>query len=62
MIGPDGNQVGVMSSQEAVALAKRYGVDLVEIAATAKPPVCRIVDYGKYQYEQSKKQKEQNDI
>lgn len=59
MIGPDGNQVGVMSSQEAVALAKRYGVDLVEIAATAKPPVCRIVDYGKYQYEQSKKQKEQ---
>ncbi len=59
VIGPDGNQVGVMSSQEAVALAKRYGVDLVEIASTAKPPVCRIVDYGKYQYEQSKKQKEQ---
>lgn len=48
-----------MSAQEAVALAKRCGVDLVEIASTAKPPVCRIVDFGKYQYEQSKKQKEQ---
>lgn len=48
-----------MSNTEAVALAKKHGVDLVEIASSVTPPVCRIVDFGKYQYEQSKKKSEQ---
>src|SRR5688572_33243107 len=47
-----------MSLNDALALARQRGVDLVEIAATATPPVCRLVDYGKYRYEQSKKDKE----
>lgn len=59
VVGHDGKQIGVMPVQEAIRLAKQHGVDLVEIAATAKPPVCRVIDFGKYQYEQSKKQKEQ---
>lgn len=59
VIGPEGTQLGVMSSDEALALAKQYNLDLVEIAATATPPVCRILDYGKYSYEQEKKQKDQ---
>jgi translation initiation factor IF-3 len=58
VIGPDGNQLGVMHPKEALEKAKRLGLDLVEVSATAKPPVCRILDYGKFQYEQSKKQKE----
>ena len=58
VIGPDGKQLGVMHPREALTIAKRAGLDLVEVSATAKPPVCRILDYGKYQYEQSKKQKE----
>jgi len=58
VIGPDGKQLGVMHPREALTIAKRVGLDLVEVSATAKPPVCRILDYGKYQYEQSKKQKE----
>jgi translation initiation factor IF-3 len=58
VIGPDGQQVGVMDLAAAINLARQHGVDLVEIAATAVPPVCRIVDYGKYKYELSKKERD----
>ena len=58
VIGENMEQLGVMGLNEALAMARTRGVDLVEIAATATPPVCRIVDYGKYRYEQSKKDKE----
>lgn len=58
VIGPDNKQVGVMSLNDALALARSNGVDLVEIAPTATPPVCRVVDFGKYRYEQAKKEKE----
>ncbi len=58
VIGLDGKQLGVLSLNEALTLARTNGVDLVEIAPTAAPPVCRIVDYGKFRYEQSKKDKE----
>lgn len=53
----EGQQLGVMSTREAVEKAKSVGLDLVEIAAKADPPVCKIVDYGKYKYEQSKLKK-----
>ncbi|MCM1251471.1 MAG: translation initiation factor IF-3 [Clostridium sp.] len=58
VIGEDGEQLGIMSSKEALQLAEEAGVDLVKIAPTAKPPVCKIVDYGKYKYEQTRKEKE----
>ncbi len=58
MIGPEGNQLGVLPVNEALAMARNLGVDLVEIAPNATPPVCRLVDYGKYRYELSKKDKE----
>ncbi len=58
LIGEDGEQLGVMSSKEAMKLAEEAGLDLVKIAPTAKPPVCKIVDYGKYKYEQIRKEKE----
>ena len=58
VIGEDGEQLGIMSSKEALKLAEEAGVDLVKIAPTAKPPVCKIVDYGKYKYEQTRKEKE----
>ena len=58
VIGPDGKQLGIISLGDALTLARNHGVDLVEIAPTATPPVCRIVDYGKYRYEQAKKDKE----
>lgn len=58
VIGIDGKQVGVLSLNEALALARAHGVDLVEIAPTANPPVCRLVDYGKFRYEQAKREKE----
>lgn len=54
----DGRQVGILSLGEAINLARGQGMDLVEVAATANPPVCRIVDFGKFQYEQAKKEKE----
>ena len=54
----DGRQLGVLSLNDALAMARANGVDLVEIAATATPPVCRLVDYGKFRYEQAKKDKE----
>jgi len=58
VIGIDGKQMGVISLSDALNLARASGVDLVEIAPTAVPPVCRVVDYGKYRYEQAKKEKE----
>ncbi|MDE6749872.1 MAG: translation initiation factor IF-3 [Lachnospiraceae bacterium] len=58
VIGEDGEQLGIMSSKEALKLAEEAGVDLVKIAPTANPPVCRIVDYGKFKYEQTRKEKE----
>ena len=58
LIGEDGAQLGIMSSREAMRLAEEAGLDLVKIAPTAKPPVCKIVDYGKYKYEQLRKEKE----
>ena len=58
LIGEEGEQLGVMSSREAQKLADEAGLDLVKIAPTAKPPVCKIVDYAKYRYEQARKEKE----
>lgn len=58
LIGEDGEQLGVMSSKDAMKLAREADLDLVKIAANAKPPVCKIVDYGKYRYEQARKEKE----
>ena len=58
VVGENGEQLGVMSSREAQALADEAGVDLVKIAPTAKPPVCKIVDYGKFKYELARKDKE----
>lgn len=58
MIGADGEQLGIMSSREAYRLAQEAELDLVKIAPTAKPPVCKIIDYGKYRYEMARKEKE----
>ena len=58
VIGIGGEQLGVMSIQDARKIAEDEGVDLVKIAPNAKPPVCRVVDYGKYKYEQLRKEKE----
>ena len=58
VIGVDGRQLGVLSLNDALALARQHGVDLVEVAATAMPPVCRLVNLGKFRYEKSKKERE----
>ena len=58
VIGEDGEQLGIMSSREAMRLAEEAGVDLVKIAPTAKPPVCKLVDYGKFKYERCQGSKE----
>jgi len=58
LIGADGEQVGVVSLATANKMAEEAGVDLVEIAPTAKPPVCRIMDYGKFKYHEAKKRHE----
>ena len=58
VIGVDGEQLGVMALSDAKKIAEDEGVDLVMIAPTAKPPVCRVVDYGKFKYEQLRKEKE----
>ena len=58
VIGPDGEQVGILSLQQARALAEDHGLDLVEIAPNAQPPVCKIIDYGKFRYDQTKREKE----
>jgi translation initiation factor IF-3 len=55
VIDPDGEQVGVMSPEEGIEKAEEFGLDLVEVAPKARPPVCRIMDYGKFKYQQSKK-------
>ncbi|ELK8564748.1 translation initiation factor IF-3, partial [Campylobacter jejuni] len=57
-VGDDGKVYGIISSDEALEIANRLGLDLVMIAADAKPPVCKIMDYGKFRYQQEKKQKE----
>ena len=57
MINADGEQVGIVSSREALEIARETGLDLVEIAPNVKPPVCKIMDFGKYLYEQAKKAK-----
>ncbi|MBN1297248.1 translation initiation factor IF-3 [bacterium] len=57
VIGADGEQVGIMSPAKAIELAEQAELDLVEIAPNATPPVCRIMDYGKFKYQQSKKEK-----
>ena len=58
LIGPDGAQLGIMSAKEAMFKAQEAGLDLVKIAPQAKPPVCKIIDYGKYRYELARKEKE----
>lgn len=57
LIANDGEQLGVMSAREALKLADEAGLDLVKISPKAKPPVCKIIDYGKYKYEQTRKEK-----
>lgn len=58
VIDPDGNQVGVLPVKEAIKIAEERGLDLVEVAPTSQPPVCRIMNYGKYKYQQSKRTQE----
>ena len=58
LIGEDGEQLGIMSARDAYKLAQEAELDLVKIAPTAKPPVCKIIDYGKYKYEMLRKEKE----
>ena len=58
LIGEEGQQLGIMSPRDAMKLAEEAGLDLVKIAPTAKPPVCKIVDYGKYRYELARKEKD----
>jgi len=58
VVDNEGNQLGVMATRDALEAAEGAGLDLVEVAATANPPVCRIMDYGKYKYQLSKKAKE----
>lgn len=57
MIGPDGDQLGIMVTKDALKMAEDQGLDLVEISPDARPPVCRILDYGKYLYDESKNAK-----
>lgn len=58
LVSEDGEQLGIVPIREALALAEEKGVDLVEVAPSAKPPVCRMMDYGKFKFEQSKREKE----
>jgi translation initiation factor IF-3 len=59
VIDDRGEQMGVMTPREALGIARERGLDLIEVAPNAQPPVCRIMDYGKYKYEQSKRESEQ---
>ena len=59
VIGEDGEQLGIMSSREAQVIAEEAGLDLVKISPKAVPPVCKVIDYGKYRYEVARKEKEQ---
>jgi translation initiation factor IF-3 len=58
LVGPDGHMIGVVSAAEAVDKANEYGLDLIEISPNAEPPVCKIIDYGKFKYEIQKKKNE----
>ena len=58
LVGEDGEQLGIMPAKDALQMAKEAELDLVKIAPTAKPPVCKIIDYGKYRYELARKDKE----
>jgi len=58
VVGPEGNQLGVMTIQRALDLANQSDLDLVEVAPSANPPVCRIVDYSKFKYDEEKKERE----
>lgn len=58
VIGHDGKMIGIMETKEAMAIAQSVGLDLVEVSPNAIPPVCRVLDFGKYMYEQSKRQKD----
>lgn len=58
LIGENGEQLGIMSARDAMKMAREAELDLVKIAPAAKPPVCKIIDYGKYRYEQARKEKE----
>ena len=58
LVGEKGEQLGIMPLSQALETARRHNLDLVEVAATAVPPVCRLLDYGKYKYEQAKKERE----
>jgi len=58
VIDPEGKQVGVMPTSQALSLAQQYGMDLVEIAPNANPPVCKVVEFGKFKYEQEKRERE----
>ena len=58
VVGADGEQIGVMSAREAQKIADEAGLDLVKIAPNAKPPVCKVIDYGKYRYELARKEKD----
>ena len=58
LVGADGEQLGIVSSKEAQRIADEAGLDLVKIAPNAKPPLCKVIDYGKYRYEQARKEKD----
>ena len=58
LVGADGEQLGIVSSKEAQKIADEAGLDLVKIAPIAKPPVCKVIDYGKYRYEMARKEKD----
>lgn len=58
LIGPEGNQLGIVAIQKAQEIADQYELDLVEVAAQASPPVCRIIDFTKFKYDQEKKERE----
>ena len=58
VIGPEGEQLGVMTPEAGIEIAREHGLDLVEVAPGSRPPVCRVMDYGRYKYEQKKRQNE----
>ncbi|MBM3565797.1 MAG: translation initiation factor IF-3, partial [Alphaproteobacteria bacterium] len=58
LVGPDGEMIGIVSAREALIKASEYGLDLIEISPNAEPPVCKVMDYGKFKYELQKRQAE----
>jgi translation initiation factor IF-3 len=58
VVSPEGEQLGIMATQDALQLADEQGLDLVEVAPNERPPVCRVMDYGKYKYQRSKRQQQ----